>query len=207
MQILRTKSLSYLIASPPTPAAGRNGLPVLCFLHGLREAAPLEIRKALTLHGPLCHRNTCRPIQSFVVVAPQLPSPRSRWRDHVDDVIDIVGMVQRGVDCDAERASLTGFSYGADGIFEVAGANPGLWRALWAVDPTRVPSRAPMRPTWLSLGEMSRALRCDFERRLGVRSQADGGLGDFVCEDRGLDHVGTATAAYRDEKIYQWLLG
>jgi len=181
-------------------------MPVLCFLHGLCEAAPVEIRQALTRHGPLRHRATCHAIHSFVVVAPQLPSPQDRWRDHVEEVLDIVREVQHSFGGNPRRACLTGFSYGADGVFEVADANPDSWVGLWAVDPTRVPEQAPTQPTWLSLGEMSRTKKGEYEERLRVLSQADNKLSEFACEDRGLDHVGTATAAYGDETVYQWLL-
>lgn len=206
MQLLRAKSLSYLVVPPAIWPVGQAGSPVLCFLHGLCEAAPAEIRQALALHGPLRHRETCQVIRSFGVVAPQLPTPESRWRDRIDDVIEIVRAAQRRFCGDPQRTVLTGFSYGADGLFEVAEADPGLWSALWAVDPTRVPSWTPTRPTWLSLGELSRAERIDFEQRLGGSSSGGGDLTDSVCEDRGLDHVGTATAAYQDEQVYAWLL-
>lgn len=166
----------------------------------------MEIRQALTLHGPLRHRNACRMIQRFAVVAPQLPSPQSRWQYHVDEVLDIVRDVQSSCYCGPQRTYLTGFSYGADAVFEVARAASDLWAALWAVDPTGLPSRAPKLPTWVSIGEMSRAKRGEFEERPDSLSQADGEQGDFVCEDRGLDHVDTATAAYGDEKVYEWLL-
>jgi predicted peptidase len=206
MQVLRAKSLDYLVVSPPMPQTERMGAPVLCFLHGLCEAAPLEIRQALTLHGPLRDGRACNTVSSFVVVAPQLPAPESRWGDQVDAVLEIVRAVQQRFRGDPSRTYLTGFSFGADGLFELAQTDPGSWAALWAVDPTRLPSRVPTRPTWLSLGEMSRARRVDFEACLSVASSSGDKFGDFVCEDRGLDHVGTATAAYRDDDIYRWML-
>jgi hypothetical protein len=35
----------------------------------------------------------------------------------------------------------------------------------------------------------------------------DGAAGDRLWLDEDLDHVGAATSAYADERIYDWLLG
>ena len=138
MQILQKESLRHLVAPPPIPEIDGGRMPVLCFLHGLCEAAPMEIRQALRFHGPLRHRAACHMIQRFAFIAPQLPSPQSRWRYHVDEVLHIVRDAQSSFYGDLQRAYLTGFSYGADAVFKVAQAAPDLWAALWAVDPQRV---------------------------------------------------------------------
>jgi hypothetical protein len=73
--------------------------------------------------------------------------------------------------------------------------------ALWAVDPTRVPRTAPEQPLWLSAGEVARAQKQQFMRALAL-----GELGSRRWADDGRDHVGSARAAYGDERIYRWLL-
>jgi len=102
---------------------------------------------------------------------------------------------------DASRIYLTGFSYGGNGVFDLALAQPDLWTALWAVDPTRVPRRAPTQPLWLSSGDRARGQRQAF-----VRASALGASGQRVWADDGEDHVGSARVAYGDERIYHWLL-
>jgi hypothetical protein len=74
------------------------------------------------------------------------------------------------------------------------------------VDPTRLPAVDPGPPIWLSSGMISR-LRADaYIRRLHLGPSHDLGTAVRVYEDRGQDHVGTATLAYRDDRIYRWLL-
>ena len=180
---------------------------MLLFLHGLHEAAPVDARQALTLHGPLRLGNSYQAARTFIVAAPQLPSVNSLWRDHVRDVLAILSEVCRRFGGDEQRTFLTGFSRGADGVFDIARADPTPWTALWAVDPTRVPERSPKRPIWLSLGETSRNKKDGFIERLGVERAVQTIKSDFVYEDRALGHVDTATAAYQDAKVYEWLLG
>ena len=96
---------------------------------------------------------------------------------------------------------LTGFSYGGNGVFDLALAQPDRWAALWPVDPTRVPQRAPKQPLWLSAGDVARAQRAPFVRALQL-----GAKGERVWADDGEDHVGSARLAYGDERIYRWLL-
>ena len=50
---------------------------------------------------------------------------------------------QRAVD--TGRLYLTGFSYGANDVFDLALAQPDLWAALSAVDPTRSAGAAAVR--------------------------------------------------------------
>lgn len=122
------------------------------------------------------------------------------------EITQLVGAVREEYSGDPARIYLTGFSFGANGVFDVALLRPEVWAALWPVDPTRVPAEDPVRPTWLSSGEISRRYEVDFVRRLHLEPLASAAPGDRVLLDYGKDHVGTATLAYEDERIYRWLL-
>lgn len=193
--------LRYLLSLPQ----GKSGkpLPVLCFLHGYGEAAPRDIRRALTLHGPLRASSSPRVREEFIVVAPQLLIGGDLWSRYADVLRQIVSEVRSDHGGDAQRLYLTGFSFGANGVFDLGAAQPDLWAALWAVDPTRVPSRELKRPVWVSIGEVSRNRRQTFVDALGLEEDA---AGDRVWRDEGLDHVASAASAYADERIYDWLL-
>jgi poly(3-hydroxybutyrate) depolymerase len=179
-RVVANHPLRYLLSVPPGTARPSERFPLLCFLHGYGEAAPRDIRRALTLHGPLRSSSAARARQEFIVVAPQL----------------LIGG-------DPSRLYLTGFSFGANGVFDLGAAQPDLWAALWAVDPTRAPSKKLKRPVWLSFGEISRGRKDVFVDALGLAGDAGGGR---VWKDEGLDRVGSATSAYADERIYRWLL-
>ena len=184
------------------PAAGSDSaLPLLCFLHGYGEAAPLAIDTALRLHGPLNAQSAPAARRDFVVVAPQLPLAGDLWHRYADDVRAVLDEVSARQAIDARRLYLTGFSFGGNGVFDLALMQPDLWAALWPVDPTRVPYKALKQPVWLSLGEISRTQKAAFLHSLRLAKR-----GERVWADDGEDHVGSARLAYADEGIYRWLL-
>lgn len=194
--------LRYLLFVP----GGTSGKPrpILCFLHGYGEAAPRDIRRALTLHGPLRASSSPRALREFIIVAPQLLVGGDLWNRYADVVRQIVSEVRSEHGGDARRLYLTGFSFGANGVFDLGAAQPDLWAALWVVDPTRAPAKKLKRPVWLSFGEVSRDRKRKFIETLDLQEDP---AGDRVWQDEGLDHVGSATSAYADERIYDWLLG
>ena len=197
--------LPYLLSRPSarTEAATR---PVICFLHGYGEAAPVDIRIGLTRHGPLRPSSATRARRDFIVVAPQLPRAGDTWMRYADTVVALVGRIQRAESGDLRRTYLTGFSYGGNGALEIAAARPEPWAAVWAVDPTRVPVPPPSHPVWLSIGQVARALSDRFIRQLRLEPAGVRTTGDRLYLDQGLDHVRSAAAAYGDERIYDWLL-
>lgn len=198
--------LRYLL-SLPRGEPPKSGWPMLCFLHGYDEAAPLDIHKALTRHGPLWLKANPRACREFIIVAPQLPTGGDIWYRHAADVHDIVDEVSQRYGGDVQRTYLSGFSFGGNGVFELAIDRPDRWAALWAVDPTRVPRQAIQPPVWLSIGDAARRSTSGFVRSLGLETIEKGSPpGERVYLDQGADHVGSAQLAYSDARIYAWLL-
>lgn len=205
---LAAAPLDALVAIPRgAPAA------VLCFLHGYDEGAPAPIEPALTRHGPLAPSAAPAARERFLVVAPQLPRAGDLWHHVAGEVVGVVEAAVRHAGLEGAGAlpwCLTGFSFGGNGVFDLAAAQPGRWRALWAVDPTRVPATAlGDAPVWLSVGDAARWRGPDFVRRLGlVPVPAGDGVPDEsrLWLDAGLDHVGSARHAYADPRPYGWML-
>lgn len=204
LRVVEERPLRYLLSLPGDGAAEER--PVLCFLHGYREAAPVDITEGLTRHGPLRQGSSPSARRDFIVVAPQLPRAGDLWHAYVDVVLEIVRDVQRTHRGDPRRTCLTGFSFGGNGVFDLALAQPATWAALWPVDPTRIPVQDPERPVWLSFGEAARGGGAGFVRALDLRPAAEAPRGERLYLDEGLDHVGSAASAYRDDRIYEWLL-
>jgi len=186
--------VKHLLSVPPGPGPH----PVLCFLHGYDEAAPAPLEQALTRHGPLRPGNPPLVAERFIVLAPQLPFAGDIWHRYAHDLHRLVESTLEAHGGDAERVYLTGFSFGANGVFDLAHFERRAWAALWVVDPTRLPRRPVRQPVWFSAGEVSRHLKDSFA---GVAVKEK-----HIYEDRGDDHVGTAKRAYADERIYSWLL-
>lgn len=206
LRLVDASPLRYLLSLPPDPAPTDELWPVLCFLHGYDEGAPLEIRRGLTRHGPLHPESAREATDHFIVVAPQLPTRGDLWHRYADSVREIVAEVQEDRSGDPQRTYLTGFSFGGNGVFNLALAQPERWAALWPVDLTRVPDEDPQRPVWLSFGEVSRSRKEKFIRTLNLKSQKTTPDGDRLYLDQGQDHTGSARLAYQDERIYTWLL-
>ncbi len=121
-------------------------------------------------------------------------------------VLEIIRQVHSGRGGDPRRTYLTGFSFGGNGVFDLALLAGPPWAALWPVDPTRVPVEDPGLPVWFSSGQASRYGRRQFMDRLRLKPVGTSGSEDRVYLDEGLDHVGTATSAYGADRIYAWLL-
>ena len=212
IELVESGPLRYLVSTPAS--SGPQGAPVLCFLHGYDEAAPMAIERALTMHGPLSTSASRFARERFLIVAPQLTRAGDLWHRSANDVLAIVDEATERFGGDVDRCLLTGFSFGGNGVFDLASAQPGRWRALWSVDPTRVPADALAdTPVWLSIGAAARRLTAWFARTLALRpapKQSSGEVrppdGTRLHLDEGLDHVGSAASAYSDERIYQWLL-
>jgi poly(3-hydroxybutyrate) depolymerase len=197
------EGLQALVSLPSGNAAGA---PLLCFLHGYDEAAPMEIVAALTRHGPLSEHTPPALVADFVVVAPQLPQGGDVWHEQAEVVRSLVLRLQKEHGTDNSRRYLTGFSFGGNGVFDLGLAHPGFWTALWAVDPTRVPSSDLEEPVWLSIGSVARHATEQFIERLQSQLPDEELLADRIHLDEDEDHVGSARRAYADARIYRWLL-
>lgn len=208
--------LPCLVAQPlagPGGAVAANP-PLLCFLHGYDEGPPTPAAEGLLRHGPLRPDNRVAELRQLLVVAPQLPARGDGWIGVADAVRLLVERLLQRHDGDPARCYLSGFSFGGNGVFDLALRQPTRWAALWAVDPTRVPPRDPQRPVWLSVGEVARHQLGRYVAALGLHEPHDGPAhgpldpprGDRIVLDQQADHVGSARLAFSDPRIYRWLL-
>jgi hypothetical protein len=100
---------------------------------------------------------------------------------------------------------------------DIGSLQPDVWAALWPVDPGRYQPvdlsgrhvNRSNRPIWVSAGESARqhiSSFCGMWGAVNLDRAANAPDPTRVYEDRGLDHVLTATVAYRESVIYNWLL-
>lgn len=204
LHVVEDGDLHFLLSVPPDDPP--EGWPLLCFLHGLDEGPPTDLYVGIRRHGPLKPGSSPRATRDFIVVAPQVPKRGDTWRDHAKDVLELIRKVQSEHGGDPSRCYLTGFSFGGNGVFDLALQEPSIWAALWTVDPTRVPPKDPGLPVWLSSGEASRPNARRFIDRLRLQPPGTPDSDERIYVDEGLDHVRTATSAYRDVRILEWLL-
>jgi poly(3-hydroxybutyrate) depolymerase len=156
------KRLRYVVWAPSTYPSETELWPVLCFLHGNGEAEPLDVRQAATRHGPLKPESAQKAADQFVIIFPQLPAPGGDvWRSYAREVRTIVEAVQTRFNGNPKQTYFTGFSYGADGVLDIAPDQKGFWSAVWAVDPTREHTYHPGCPVWLSSGPVPLPKECN----------------------------------------------
>lgn len=202
LRSIHHEGLPALLAIPE----GLTCAPLLCFLHGRDEAAPADPLDALTRFGPLSPGAPAEWVNRFLVVAPQLPRAGDLWHEQAQAVRSLVLRLQAEYGTDPARRYLTGFSYGGNGVFDLALEQPGFWAALWAVDPTRHPRRPLAEPVWLSIGPCVRLHEQAFIASLQSQPAGNDRLASRIHLDEGDDHTGCAERAYADARIYGWLL-
>jgi predicted peptidase len=196
------------------PARPRPGAALICFLHGHGEAQPMDAVTAMKMHGPLNPQSAVDAeglALPFVVVAPQLQVAGDHWHVQAARVADLVQEIEMRYATDPAHRYLAGFSFGGNGVFDLAHKQPGFWAALWSVDPTRIPEPDLTAPLWLSVGSRARPVISTSVQRLGSTELAAGAADapDGVTRvhlDQGEDHVETAQRAFADARIYRWLL-
>lgn len=200
---MECNSLQCLVSIPPSQRP-EEGWPILIFLHGRGEAAPLDLRVAMTRHGPLRSSSGSAATERFVVIAPQLPQPGGDvWNQFAGQVQAIARKAADKYQGNPSQVYLTGFSYGGNGVLDIGAGHPGVWAALWPVEATRRPVSGTDLPVWVSAGEYARRHISSYRRMWDVQAPPHP---TSVYEDRNLDHVPTAIEAYGDVVIYDWLL-
>jgi len=130
------------------------------------------------------------------------------WNSRADQVKAIARSTADKYQGNPSQIYLTGFSYGGNGVLDIGFRQREVWAALWPFDPTRCPVNSTDRPIWVSAGQRSRGNKSSFCGVWGAVDRVANASAHQtrVYEDRGLDHVPTATEAYRDRAIYDWLL-
>jgi predicted peptidase len=203
------QSHRYVVSLPDAHSSDSGPWPVIVFLHGVGEAAgKIEINEAARRHGPLHADNESR-VNEFIVVFPQLPNKGGNvwgYDKHASAVEAIREAVVSDFHGDPKRFYLTGFSYGANGVFRIANRHPNYWTALWPVDATDDFSKAPDCPIWLSYGAANKAVNQKTRLNLKLEDAKLNPQGNRVYSYKGLDHVATARDSYCRDEVYKWLL-
>jgi hypothetical protein len=105
---------------------------------------------------------------------------------------------------------LTGFSYGGEGTFQLAGASKFRWSTIWAVDPAiqrTTPRPAADVRVWIHYGNQQpgRENMAAFREDLGLEPFSGNNAARRLVTELDEDHVGTCVAAYATAEVYDWL--
>jgi hypothetical protein len=203
-----------LVYVPDTPGPH----PVLCFLHGAGESAadrdglnPQSLNAVLAHRSPGWHAENATPFVSrFLVICPQL-GRRRRWEPSDAEWVDgLVAQVIARQGGDVSHLSMSGFSLGGEGAFQLASASRYRWRTIWAVDPAlqRIPPRPPDNVrVWVHYGleQPGGANMRAFAAALGLAFFKGDKSARRVVTMLKENHVGTALTAFATAVVYDWL--
>ena len=229
----KENDLRYLLYLPPNfNASPEKRWPVLCFLHGAGEAAKNKVEKeqpfeVLMNHGsPAWHCEINSPlIRDLIVVSPQLPA-RGQWSPaDFEKVENILRMIYESFRGDPTKTFLTGFSYGAKGIFDFAAwvderskKDPSKVisiAALWPVDDANDLPRTScsVKRIWLHFGtwkqEPQRMTATNLKLTQATTFRNNYPKTDLLYTDyTSFDyyHGATCSTAYADWRVYEWLM-
>ncbi|KAL0211867.1 hypothetical protein RCL1_005493 [Eukaryota sp. TZLM3-RCL] len=184
---------------------------LICFLHGYDEGR-YDAHDALELvnlnrHGPLSH-GAAPAFRHCVIVMPQLPRRGDLWNEFSGSVNQIVKEALVNYNCNPEQVVLTGFSFGANGVFDIFQTCPSLYKILIPVDPTRCPELNLNCAIWMYSGECSRRRERMFVDTLELvktMEHYDRNTSKKWLTDNGLNHVETAKDAYSNPELVMWI--
>jgi predicted peptidase len=180
--------------------------PVIVFLHGMGECGTDGSRQLAVGLGPAVLLAPER--WPFLVVFPQKPSPRDRWDEHEEAVLAMVARVRKEYRVDGGRVYLTGLSQGGNGTWVIGSRRPEVWAAIAPVcgygDPSVVGPGLTRVPVWAFHGEADPVVPASQTRDLAAAVERSGGSVKVTIFP-GVDH-NSWDRAYRDERLYEWLL-
>jgi predicted peptidase len=196
-------TIHYWLALPPaseTKPAG--GYPLMIFMHGAGERG--DNLQQVKQHGPPKLVGTKPELNKFIIVSPQCPS--TRWWD----IVALKGLIDHTLKTqpvDKDRVILTGLSMGGYSTWGLLAAYPDLAAAAVPIcgggDPTKA-EKFKHVPIHVYHGTKDTAVPQKKSDEMVEALKKAGGKPEYtIFPDAGHD---SWTAAYADEKLYEWML-
>ena len=121
--------MNYWVYTPEQP---EPGLPMVIYLHSSFGLSGKALRDGL----PIMIEDGRAPKPDAVVLVPQLPggyNKEHQWEDVFGSLIPIIEKVQKDYQVDESRISLTGYSLGGIGVWDLALADPGRYARILSI--------------------------------------------------------------------------
>lgn len=185
------------------PDGETEGLPLVVFLHGAGEKG----NSALSYSLPLYITEGTLPQPDALLVVPQLPAELWRWAFAENTVVRIVDETVSAFGADASSLSLTGFSLGGMGTWNLAKIARGKFSRVLCV--------AGTISTWVPVdyfkGCQLKIVAGTYdgsvdarEERIYVESAVKAGI-DAEWIEYPANHLQTCTIAFQDMELLTWL--
>ena len=197
--------------------AGDSLWPLIFFLHGSGDD-DYDSAFVLSYGLPAVLQAGEQPEEfPFIVVSPQAFPGGTWWTEDALPILDaLLGEVLETYRADPERVYLTGLSMGGYGAWYLATTYPERFAAMVSVSGSGY--RTPFPPgeetlcrmkdiaVWAIHGALDQMSEPDASRlnTLALKASCLGEVVWTLYPDEG--HIGTYERAYRDPKLYEWLL-
>lgn len=180
--------------------------PAMVFLHGRGECGTDGSKQLAQGVGTAIMFNPER--WPMIVLFPQKPTAESQWEDHDAAVMAMLARARDEFNVDAQRLYLTGLSQGGHGTWMIAAAHPKTWAAIAPIcgygEPTLVAEKIKDIPTWCFHGDADTVVPPKQTTDMAAAIEAAGGKPKMSIFPN-VNH-GSWDRAYRDEKLWEWLL-
>lgn len=189
-----------------TPEDFKPGMPLVVYLHssgGLYKKAMTDVFPTIINDGTI-------EKPKAVILIPQFPGTYDMyWANAIDSVRDIVDKVIKDYQIDESRISLTGYSLGGIGVFDLANLTPGKYAHIMSICgrvnemPLYHPEVFKDSEVYIITVEDDRTIDSDSALRLAYRLKEQGSA--VVTSELAVSHKEAPTEVYKDRKNLEWL--
>ena len=203
-----TESSPYMHYWVYTPDDLKPGLPLVVYLHSSSGMINSALRSgesglpSLIISGEI-------PAPESIVLVPQHPGLfDDTWSMVLDSVIACVEKVACDYKVDRSRISLTGFSLGGIGMWDLVVAKPGVYSRLLCLD-ARINKLSQLpecfRGCEIRIYTARRDQAINTDTLFRFVSQLDGAGIPVACTELDSVHQELPKAVYSDESVREWL--
>ena len=200
----------YLLYTPENPT---EEMPLIVFLHGASgKGDDPELITSADDFPKYLQDGEFGNIEAYVLI-PQLPSSQKAWGDIGDSLYCLIQKTVSEFSIDEDNISLTGFSMGGTGTWNLAAAYPALFAriaplagsARGVLDQASVLKEIPV---WVFVGSDDTVIKPNSSKEMAFALKREKGAADIIIFD-GADHLSVPPLTWLDESIglVDWLIG
>ena len=195
-----------------TPSNAEENMPLIVYLHG-SSGKGVEPKQLLTagIFTQSLTDGVFGDLRAYVLI-PQLPEEQQDWISFKQPVVSLIQNVINTYKIDSSNVSLTGFSIGGAGVWNIAASYPDMFRCIapcsGGMRPTEnMLSALNQMPVWTFVGTEDTIVKpqntIDFMKKLSEKN-ANAKLTEF----EGASHTDVPALAYLDNEInlIRWLI-
>lgn len=193
-----------------TPHNAETNMPLIIFLHGKFMGNDPDTFIGTEGFPKWLKDGKLGDISAYVLI-PMLPSDQKDWISAKANVVNLIGNVAEEKSIDHDNISLTGFSMGGAGVWNLAASNPELFSRV-------APCSGGIKITdkklknlstlsiWAFIGSEDKIVDPQLTRDCAAALSAY--HSDIkVTEYEGTEHTDVSSKAYLESGLINWLIG